>query len=385
MYKNIGMDQRKVLIEDFKKEIGKARGYVSDTLSDMGMYLFENHKKETRAAAQDAYDSVKHLADEIHASSENKERIIEVSERLNEITDEYADIEGEIEEIERANQPIYEKLGEAAFKAYMEDPGSFTGFEDIFSPLSKQQSEIEEIDAEIRSLSQETKTKKFFEKIADRGQVAYLRGLRLLRVKGYAKLYSKLGKELADSGYLERSDDSGLLEAAKPYLENKEHLDELKRRREELKNERERLTDELKSAGVDRKPDNRIEELNKTIESTNLELRAKLKEIAEAVKKKMPEKIEADTEVRSLITRIEEAEAKIKRFEENISKIEAAIEADVTAKRIERMREGIESHRKRIEEHTAAIEELEKQVGEAEKEKARLEKERGPEDITLLS
>ena len=373
------------MIEDFKKEIEKAKDNVSDTLSDMGMYLFENHKKDTRTAAQDAYDSVKHLVDEIQSSSENKERIIEVSERLNEITDEYGEVESEIEEIERANQPIYEKLGEAAFKAYMEDPGSFAGFEEFFSPLRKQQSEIEEIDAEIRSLSQETKTKKFFEKIADRGQVAYLGGLRLLRVKGYAKLYSKLGKELADSGYLEKSDDSGLLEAAQPYLENKEHLDALKRKRDELKNERERLTDELQSAGIDRKPDNRIEELNKTIESTNRKLRDKLKQIAEAVREKMPEKIEADVDVRSLVTRIEEAEAKINRFEGNINKLEAALEADATAKRISRMREGIEGHRKRIEEHTAAIEELEKQIGEAEKEKARLEKERGPEDITLLS
>lgn len=373
------------MIEDFKKEIEKAREYTADTLADMGMYLFENHKKDTRTTAQDAYDSVKHLVDEIQSSSENKERIIAVSERLNEITDEYVGVEDEIEELERANQPVYEKLGEAAFEAYMDDPGSFAGFEELFAPVRKQQSEIEEIDAEIRSLSQETKTKKFFEKIADRGQVAYLKGLRLLRVKGYAKLYSKLGTELADSGYLKGSDNSELLEAAKPYLENKEHLDELKRRRDELKAERERLTDELKSAGIDRKPDNRIEELNKTIESTNRKLRSKLKEIAEAVREKRSEKIEADVEVRSLITRIEEAEAKINRFGENISKLEAAIEADLAAKRIGQLRERIEGHRKRIEEHTAAIDDLEKQIAEAEKEKARLEEERGPEEITLLS
>ena len=373
------------MIEDFRKEIEKAGDFISETLADMGMYLFENHKKETRTAAQDAYDSVKHLIDEIQSSSENKERIIRVSERLNEITDEFAQTESEIEEIEQANQPVYEKLGEAAFTAYMDDPGSFAGYEELFSPVRKQQSEIEEIDAEIRSLSQETKTKKFFEKIADRGQVAYLKGLRLLRVKGYPKLYSRLGKELADSGFLSKTDSAELLKAAEPYLENKAHLDELKKRREDLKSEREGLTDELQSAGIDRKPNNRIEELTKTIETTNRKLRAKLKEIAGTVREKLPEKIEADTEVRSLINRIEEAEAKINRFEENISKLEAAIEADAVTRRIGQMRDGIKTHKKRIEEHTAAIEDLEKQIAEAEKEKSRLEKKRGPEEITLLS
>jgi chromosome segregation ATPase len=215
--------------------------------------------------------------------------------------------------------------------------------------------------------------------------VAYLRGLRLLRVKGYPKLYSKLGKELADSGYLSKSDKTELLETAKPYLENKEHLDELKSRREELKTERERLTDELKSAGIDRKPDHRIEELNKSIETTNRKLRGKLEEIAGAVREKLPEKIGADVEVRSLITRIDEAEAQINRFEENIDKLEAAIEADALAKRIDQMREGIEGHNKRIAEHQTAIEDLEKRIAEAEGEKARLEKKRGPEEITLLS
>ena len=379
------MDQRKTLIRDFEKEIETKQRSIQDLLYKTGQYLFENYKKDTRLKAQDDYDAAKKLGEQIDEYSSVKKRIGEIENRLSDIKEEIGEVGTEIENIERANSPLYEKLGEAAFLRFKKDPQEFSGYRDVFAQIEDQSDEIGAIERDIDKLQEPERDRKFFEKIADKGQLAYLKGVRMVRSKTLPKLYAQTGRELVKTDFLDTTTDEDLLKIADPFLKNRSKLQNLEDRRNRLGAEEEELHTELQQLGVDKRADRRIEELDRNIEAAEEKLRSRLTNIGTAVRSDTPSSIADDSSYKDFISSITENEKKIENYRQNIAKLEAAIEADNLARQIERMKETIEDHKRRIEESKREIGNLEKRIEEAEQEKTKQEEIRGPEEITLQS
>jgi chromosome segregation ATPase len=379
------MDQRKTLIRDFEKEIETKQRSIQDLLYKTGQYLFENYKKDTRLKAQDDYDAAKKLGEQIDEYSSVKKRIGEIENRLSDIKEEIGEVGTEIENIERTNSPLYEKLGEAAFLRFKKDPQEFSGYRDVFAQIEDQSDEIGAIERDIDKLQEPERDRKFFEKIADKGQLAYLKGVRMVRSKTLPKLYAQTGRELVKTDFLDTTTDEDLLKIADPFLKNRSKLQNLEDRRNRLGAEEEELHTELQQLGVDKRADRRIEELDRNIEAAEEKLRSRLTNIGTAVRSDTPSSIADDSSYKDFISSITENEKKIENYRQNIAKLEAAIEADNLARQIERMKETIEDHKRRIEESKREIGNLEKRIEEAEQEKTKQEEIRGPEEITLQS
>lgn len=379
------MDQRKTLIRDFEKEIETKQRSIQDLLYKTGQYLFENYKKDTRLKAQDDYDAAKKLGEQIDEYGSVKKRIGEIENRLSDIKEEIGEVGTEIENIERTNSPLYEKLGEAAFLRFKKDPQEFSGYRDVFAQIEDQSDEIGDIERDIDKLQEPERDRKFFEKIADKGQLAYLKGVRMVRSKTLPKLYAQTGRELVKTDFLDTTTDEDLLKIADPFLKNRSKLQNLEDRRNRLGAEEEELHTELQQLGVDKRADRRIEELDRNIESAEEKLRFRLTNIGTAVRSDTPSSIADDSSYKDFISSITENEKKIENYRQNIAKLEAAIEADNLARQIERMKETIEDHKRRIEESKREIGNLEKRIEEAEQEKTKQEEIRGPEEITLQS
>ena len=379
------MDQRKTLIRDFEKEIETKQRSIQDLLYKTGQYLFENYKKDTRLKAQDDYDAAKKLGEQIDEYSSVKKRIGEIENRLSDIKEEIGEVGTEIENIERTNSPLYEKLGEAAFLRFKKDPQEFSGYRDVFAQIEDQSDEIGDIERDIDKLQEPERDRKFFEKIADKGQLAYLKGVRMVRSKTLPKLYAQTGRELVKTDFLDTTTDEDLLKIADPFLKNRSKLQNLEDRRNRLGAEEEELHTELQQLGVDKRADRRIEELDRNIEAAEEKLRTRLTNIGTAVRSDTPSSIADDSPYKDFISSITENEKKIENYRQNIAKLEAAIEADNLARQIERMKETIEDHKRRIEESKREIGNLEKRIEEAEQEKTKQEEIRGPEEITLQS
>lgn len=379
------MDQRKTLIRDFEKEIETKQRSIQDLLYKTGQYLFENYKKDTRLKAQDDYDAAKKLGEQIDEYSSVKKRIGEIENRLSDIKEEIGEVGTEIENIERTNSPLYEKLGEAAFLRFKKDPQEFSGYRDVFAQIEDQSDEIGAIERDIDKLQEPERDRKFFEKIADKGQLAYLKGVRMVRSKTLPKLYAQTGRELVKTDFLDTTTDEDLLKIADPFLKNRSKLQNLEDRRNRLGAEEEELHTELQQLGVDKRADRRIEELDRNIEAAEEKLRTRLTNIGTAVRSDTPSSIADDSPYKDFISSITENEKKIENYRQNIAKLEAAIEADNLARQIERMKETIEDHKRRIEESKREIGNLEKRIEEAKQEKTKQEEIRGPEEITLQS
>ena len=379
------MDQRQTLIRDFEKEIETKQKSIQDLLYKTGQYLAENYKKDTRLKAQDDYDAAKKMGEQIDEYSSAKKRIGEIDNRLQDIKEEIGEINTEIETIERSNSPIYEKLGEAAFLRYKQNPQEFSRYRDVFARLGDQSDEIDAIERDIGKLEEPERNRKFFEKIADTGQLAYLKGVRMVRSRILPRLYGETGRELAKTDFLDTVTDEDLLRIAEPFLQNRSKLKELEERQKHLLSEEEELHMELQRLGVDKRSDRRIEELDRNIEAAEEKKRARLINIGITVRSDTPSSIADDSAYKDFISSIEENEGKIENYRKNITKLKAAIEADNLARQIERMKETIEDHKHRIEESNREIINLEKRIEESEKEKAKQEEIRGPEEITLQS
>ena len=379
------MDQRKTLIRDFEKEIETKQRSIQGLLYKTGQYLFENYKKDTRLKAQDDYDAAKKMGEQIDEYSSVKKRIGEIENRLSDIKEEIGEVGTEIENIERTNSPLYEKLGEAAFLRFKKDPQEFSGYRDVFAQIEDQSDEIGAIERDIDKLQEPERDRKFFEKIADKGQLAYLKGVRMVRSKTLPKLYAQTGRELVKTDFLDTTTDEDLLKIADPFLKNRSKLQNLEDRRNRLGAEEEELHTELQQLGVDKRADRRIEELDRNIEAAEEKLRSRLTNIGTAVRSDTPSSIADDSSYKDFISSITENEKKIENYRQNIAKLEAAIEADNLARQIERMKETIEDHKRRIEESKREIGNLEKRIEEAEQEKTKQEEIRGPEEITLQS
>lgn len=379
------MDQRKILVKDFEKKIEVNKEEIRTILIKTGDYLFKNCKKDARASAQDDYDAAKKQLESRQQYEQSKDRINVIVDRLTDVSAELTDIRVQTESIERGNQPVYELLGEKAYQHLRKDPARYNQFSDVFIELNNQIEDIENIELDISNIKEGKQERKFFEKIADTGQVTYLKGMKMIRSKTLPRLYREAGKKLAETSFLETTGNEEVLKAARPYLQNKEKLDQLQTRKEQLENEKKDLESELFSFGVDKRSDRRIEELNRNIESADENYRERIYNIAVKVREEPPAAVADKKEFKDYIESIGKLEKQNEQYKENITKLNAAIEADNLARQIERMKENIEDHKRRIKEHERDIEDLKQRISESEAEKKRYEEIRGPEEITLES
>jgi len=379
------MDQRRILIKDFEEKIESTEAEIRSTFIKAGEFLFNKAKKDTRSVAQDDYDTAKKQLDSRQQYEGTVKRIHAIMERLQEISKATGENRTQIDSIEQSNLPVYEKLGETAFVYVKKDSHLFNQYSDVFMEVKNQNEDIENIEQDIESIQSNREGRKFFEKIADTGQMTYLKGVRMIRAKTMPRLYREAGKKLTETNFLETTGNDDVLAAAKPYLQNKDTLEELKGRQDALGEEKKNLDSELAASGVDKRPEKRIDELQKNIAEANLKYEEKLLGIAEKIRDNTPEAIQQIDEYTGFISQVEESEKKIDHYRENITKLEAAIEVDNLARQIERMHENIADHKQRIKEHESGIEDLKKKIAESEDEKKRYEEIRGPEEITLQS
>lgn len=379
------MDQRRTLIKDFEKQIDSTEADIQELVFKTGEYLFENAKKDTRTTAQDEYDGAKQQLDLRKQYEDSVQRIETVVERMAEISRELAENKNQSDAIVRSNQPVFEQIGAAAFEYLRKDPGMLSQYREMFAEVQNQIEDIENIEQDIHSLQSNRSDRKFFEKIADTGQMTYLKGVKLIRGKTMPKLYRDAGTKLAETSFLETTGNDQVQAAAKPYLENKDALEALAIRQKKLEDELAALDSELTGLGVDKRSEKRVEELKSGIEAAAAKYREKISAIAQKVRSNPPETIAAKDSYKEFIEKIEKAEEKITHYRENITKLEAAIEVDNLTGQINRMNESIADHRQRISDHERSITDLEKRIEESKAERERYEEIRGPEEITLQS
>jgi hypothetical protein len=379
------MEERKVLIKDFEKKIQTNEEKIRLLLIQTGEHLFAKAKKDTRSAAQDDYDAAKRQLDSLEQYRDSKKRILAILERLSEIKEEMANSSGQIDTIERANLPVYEILGEKAYEHLRHDPTRYNQYSDVFVDVNNQIEDIENIENDIEAIQAQKKQRKFFEKIADTGQVTYLKGIKMVRAKTMPRLYREAGQKLTETNFLETTGNDEIINAAGPYLQNKEKLQELHNRIERLSEEEKSLESELINLGVDKRADRRTDELDRNIAAAQEKYTERLLAIARKVRENTPEAIASLSEYKEFLKEIAKCEKQNEQYRENITKLNAAIEADNCARQLERMNESISDRERRIREYEQEIDDLRKRIAETEEEKKRYEEIRGPKELTLHS
>ena len=245
--------------------------------------------------------------------------------------------------------------------------------------------DIENIETDIERIQDQKKQRKFFEKIADTGQTTYLKGVKMIRAKTMPRLYREAGQKLVETNFLETTGNEEIQQAAEPFLQNREKLQELHGKIGNLEEEEKSLESELINLGVDTRADKRTEELDRNIADAEAGYAEKLLAIARKVRENTPEAVAKLPEYQTFLKKVEEKEQQNEQFRENITKLNAAIEVDNCIRQIERMNENISDRKRRIQEHEQEIADLQNRISETEEKKKTYEEIRGPEDLTLQS
>lgn len=379
------MDERRLLIKDFETKIDANGIKIKELLEQTGEYLFTHAKKDTRSAAQDDYDAAKRHLESLEQYRQNKNRIIAILDRLQEIRKERNQTAGQIETIERANQPIFEELGEVAYEHLRRDLSRYNQYSDVFIDVNNQIEDIENIENDIEEIQEQKKDRKFFKKIADTGQVTYLKGIKMIRSKTMPRLYREAGEKLTETNFLETTGNEEILKTAEPFLQNRDKHVELNSLISKLDDEEKSLETELINLGVDKRADRRSEELDRNIADAKQKYNEKIYSIAQKIRENTPASIGSLQEYKDFMKQIGDLEKQNERFRENITKLNAAIEVDNCIKQIGRMNENIEDLQRRIREHQQEIKGLEQKITDTEAEKKKFEEIRGPEELTLES
>ena len=372
-------------IKQLQREIQVNQSVIEDELRNVGEIIYQQRPDTTQSAAlADAYDQAGLEQTAIGEIRTVIERLNAITERANQIMRKSDADEIQVKKLIQQNIPHYEKIGQAAFEYYQENPFSDQEHSDIFSELVQNQQELAGLETAIHETESQREGKSLIDRMMSRGKVALLKSRRQAKLSSLPRLYRSAGEKLSSTEFTSMVADESIANVAGPFLDNVRKIQDLRLQIEQLRVERDALEVEENGLCEGKRQHKRKAELENVLKVHHEKLSGIYRNIGRTYRKGVGKddgkEDGAIPEVREYLQSVTDTEKEIAARNASVKRLQAAIDIDQIERDSAQMQNAIRQIEDQIRKEQEEIASLTEKISAADKEKVRLAKVRGPED-----
>lgn len=382
--KDGGVESYRTRIRELEREIRSGQKMLDDELKNAGETVFEKRPDAfSHNGAAEAFDDASRLRRSMDDDRKAITRIRSSSERIDDIAQKISQHETDLRELAQQNIPHYEKIGQAAFEYYRENPFVDQEYADVFRDLLQTRDDLQELEKSIRDTQRDIDNKPMIERMVSRGRLALLKSRRTARINAFPKMYRTAGERIGTSEFLSMNQDESIAGVAGPFLENMRRMESVRTSLSRLQSEKKSLEAELAELCDGKKPARRVSDLEAAIRSAQEELAGKYREIGRIYRESLSSESETLPEIADYLKSVSEIEKENSLRKKQIDRLKAAIDIERLTRDSLSMQHSIQQMEDQIQRQQSEIAELNGKIAEVEQEKKKLMKVRGAEETLL--
>ncbi|HUX52253.1 MAG TPA: hypothetical protein VMW73_15780 [Spirochaetia bacterium] len=379
--KSSGVELYRNRIKQLQREIQVNQSVIEDELRNVGEIIYQQRPDTAESAAiATACDEAEREQTAISGMRTVLERFNAITERVNQIMRKTDADEIQVKKLIQQNIPHYEKIGQAAFEFYQENPFSDQEHSDIFSELVQNQQELAGLESAIHETESQREGKSLIDRMMSRGKVALLKSRRQAKLSSLPRLYRAAGEKLSSTEFTSMVADESIANVAGPFLDNVRKIQELRLDIEQLRREKESLELEADGLCEGKRQHKRVAELENALKIHHEKLSSIYRNIGRIYRKSVGKQDDAIPEVREYLQSVTDTEKEIAARNASVNRLKAAIDIDQIERDSAQMQNTIRQIEDQIRKEQDDIAALTEKIAAADKEKIRLAKVRGPEE-----
>ena len=379
--KSSGVELYRNRIKQLQREIQVNQSVIEDELRNVGEIIYQQRPDTAESAAiATACDEAEREQTAISGMRTVLERFNAITERVNQIMRKTDADEIQVKKLVQQNIPHYEKIGQAAFEFYQENPFSDQEHSDIFSELVQNQQELAGLESAIHETESQREGKSLIDRMMSRGKVALLKSRRQAKLSSLPRLYRAAGEKLSSTEFTSMVADESIANVAGPFLDNVRKIQELRLDIEQLRREKESLELEADGLCEGKRQHKRVAELENALKIHHEKLSSIYRNIGRIYRKSVGKQDDAIPEVREYLQSVTDTEKEIAARNASVNRLKAAIDIDQIERDSAQMQNTIRQIEDQIRKEQDDIAALTEKIAAADKEKIRLAKVRGPEE-----
>jgi len=379
--KSSGVELYRNRIKQLQREIQVNQSVIEDELRNVGEIIYQQRPDTAESAAiATACDEAEREQTAISGMRTVIERFNAITERANQIMRKTDADEIQVKKLVQQNIPHYEKIGQAAFEFYQENPFSDQEHSDIFSEVVQNQQELAGLESAIHETESQREGKSLIDRMMSRGKVALLKSRRQAKLSSLPRLYRAAGEKLSSTEFTSMVADESIANVAGPFLDNVRKIQELRLDIEQLGQEKESLELEADGLCEGKRQHKRVAELENALKIHHEKLSSIYRNIGRMYRKGVGKPDDAIAEVREYLQSVTDTEKEIAARNASVNRLKAAIDIDQIERDSAQMQNTIRQIEDQIRKEQDDIAALTDKITAADKEKIRLAKVRGPEE-----